>query len=97
MRLNQKICSILALTFSSVAITLAVLYFLGLADINMINIFLGFTLLFIGLNFNCMPSQVNSKGIRKYSKKIGAVSAAAGIVIIIADIVKAAVPLIYSI
>lgn len=97
MRLNQKICSILVLTFSAVTITLAVLYFLKLADIDMIIIFLGFTSLFTGLNLNCMPPQVNPKGICKYNKKIGAVSVAAGIIIIIADIVKTAVPLIYSI
>lgn len=95
MKLNQRICSILVLTFSAVTITLAVLYFLKLADINMIIIFLGFTSLFIGLYLNCIPPQVNQKGICKYNKKIGAISAAAGIVIIIADIVKSVVPLIY--
>ena len=88
MKINQKTCSILVISFSIISLCLATLAFLHYVSIDIMMIFLGFTQLFGGLNQINMAQQTNSKRFNKGTKNAGIFSIIVGIVLIVSVIIK---------
>ena len=89
MKNNQKVYSILTITFSIITLIMVALYLFGFTiSIDILMLFLGFTQLFAGLSQINMAQQMDSKGEPKGNKIAGGFCVILGIVIIIAFNIK---------
>lgn len=90
MKSKQKIYKILTVIFAIISISLVILYFFNYFknNINIIMIFIGFTIFFSGLNQINIEQQIVRKGFINGNRILGICSLVLSMVIIISVIIK---------
>jgi hypothetical protein len=88
MLLNQKVLSIIVISFSIITLCLSVATILGYINIDIMMLFLGITQVSGGLSQISLAKSINKDGVSKGNRTAGIVSLIIGVVIITMDCIK---------